>query len=143
MNDNYSPLLKGRVRYTGYWFIEYEDYWIGDNRIELIKKEAPLPLLVDGWHHLENQEISFRIEPETGQAIPYADEEIPTEPSDKWKPLISHEELAAELAYKEINEAEDFFHHSDKDIWISGFKAGYKYMQEKQTDKGNNRAYWI
>lgn len=138
MNDNYSPLLKGCVRYTGYWFVEYEDYWIGDNRVELIKKEAPLPLLVEGWHHLENQEISFRIDSETKQAIPY--EEASLEPTNTNK---EYEQLANELFYKEVGDDQLFPNHTDKDIWVAGFVAGYKYMQEKQADNGNNRAYWI
>jgi hypothetical protein len=124
--------MKGIVKYTGYWFVEYEDYWMGDNRCELIKKEAVLPIRNGGidWSEYDGKEVSFEIDKETNQAIIIP--VLPTESilKEETKPGFEEKRMALliEHAYnQEVGDEGLFPNHTDKDIWIAGFKAGIKY----------------
>ena len=117
---------RGTLKYTGYWFIEYEDLWWGDNRIEEIKREASIDqsqLNVVAFAYKEGDVVQFYIKDGKAFIVNLRDTNISQQPKD------DAEAVALEQYDQSVGDDGLFPNHTDKDIWIAGFKAGYIYSK--------------
>ena len=117
---------RGTLKYTGYWFIEYEDLWWGDNRIEEIKREASIDqsqLNIVAFAYKEGDVVQFYIKDGKAFIVNLRDTNISQQPKD------DAEAVALEQYDQSVGDGGLFPNHTDKDIWIAGFKAGYIYSK--------------